>query len=45
MSVGTMPLTIHEPESMPTARRMTSVMETSPMVFMICRSNSFQLMR
>ena len=36
-----MPLIIHEPANMPTHNRMSSVMLTSPKVFLICCSNVF----
>ena len=41
MSVGTTPLTIHDPESIPTVNRISRVTATSPMVLHICRSNVF----
>ena len=37
-----MPLTIHDPESMPTQSSISRVMLTSPMVAVICFSNCFQ---
>ena len=42
MSVGTTPLTIHEPASMPTHSSISSVMLTSPIVDLICCSKAFQ---
>ena len=35
-----MPLTIHEPANMPTAKRMRIVTATPPSVFAICCSNA-----